>query len=45
MFGIQDSIQPRGPMTNLKEEPLSGTQLGTIRNWMQPTAVDQNAVK
>ena len=42
MFGIQDSIQPRGPLTNLKEEPLS-SQLGTVRNWMQPSVVDQNS--
>jgi early B-cell factor len=40
MFGIQEGIQPRGPVTNLKEEPIS-TQLGTVRNWMQPTVVSQ----
>lgn len=41
MFGIQDSIQARGPVTtNLKEEPLA-SQLGTVRNWMQPSVVDQ----
>ena len=39
MFGTQDTgpgatIQPRGPMTSLKEEPLSG-QLSSVRNWMQ----------
>ncbi|XP_064630595.1 transcription factor COE3-like isoform X2 [Lineus longissimus] len=42
MFGIQDSLPSRGPVTNLKEEPLS-SQLGNVRNWMQPTVVDQGA--
>ncbi|GLV31771.1 knot [Carabus blaptoides fortunei] len=36
--------QPRGPVTSLKEEPLSGTQLAAARSWMQPTTVDQNSV-
>nr|ADG26727.1 transcription factor COE [Platynereis dumerilii] len=39
MFNIQDSIQqPRGPVTSLKEEPVS-SQLSTVRTWMQPTSV------
>ncbi len=43
MFGIQDSLQARGPgVTNLKEEPIS-SQLGAVRNWMQPTVVDPAA--
>ncbi|KAJ9586921.1 hypothetical protein L9F63_019497, partial [Diploptera punctata] len=34
--------QPRGPVTSLKEEPLSTTQLAAARSWMQPTVVDQS---
>ncbi|XP_074640617.1 transcription factor collier-like [Tubulanus polymorphus] len=41
MFAIQDNLT-RGPVTSLKEEPLS-SQLGTVRNWMQPTVVDQSS--
>ncbi|XP_069677853.1 transcription factor collier isoform X2 [Periplaneta americana] len=36
--------QPRGPVTSLKEEPLSTTQLAAARSWMQPTVVDQSSV-
>lgn len=32
--------QPRGPVTSLKEEPLTSSQLAAARSWMQP-AVDQ----
>lgn len=35
--------QPRGPVTGLKEEPLSSTQLAAARAaWMQPSVVDQS---
>lgn len=34
--------QPRGPVTSLKEEPLSTTQLAAARSWMQPPVVDQS---
>uniref|UniRef100_T1IIY8 Transcription factor COE DNA-binding domain-containing protein n=1 Tax=Strigamia maritima TaxID=126957 RepID=T1IIY8_STRMM len=46
MFGLQESgggvgvglPPPRGPVTNLKEEPLGVGQLGPVRGgWMQPT--------
>lgn len=45
MFGLQDaSLQPRGPMATLKEEPLTGAQLGSVRTgWMQPAMIDQTA--
>ena len=33
--------QPRGPVTSLKEEPLSSSQLAAARSWMQPSVVDQ----
>ncbi|XP_047477523.1 transcription factor collier-like isoform X5 [Penaeus chinensis] len=36
MFGLGEGLpQPRGPVTTLKEEPLSST-----RSWMQPTMVE-----
>ncbi|XP_026471979.1 transcription factor collier [Ctenocephalides felis] len=35
--------QPRGPVTSLKEEPLTSSQLAAARSWMQPT-VDQTSV-
>ncbi|XP_076057443.1 EBF transcription factor knot isoform X4 [Oratosquilla oratoria] len=36
MFGLGEGLaQPRGPVTTLKEEPLS-----TTRSWMQPTMVE-----
>lgn len=34
--------QPRGPVTGLKEEPLSTSQLAAARSWMQPSVVDQS---
>ncbi|KAI5747858.1 hypothetical protein M8J77_019248 [Diaphorina citri] len=34
--------QPRGPVTTLKEEPLSSSQLAAARSWMQPSVVDQS---
>ncbi|KAK2176819.1 hypothetical protein NP493_637g01012 [Ridgeia piscesae] len=37
MFGIQDSLQTRGPVTTLKEEPPAN-QNNSVRNWMQPTS-------
>ncbi|KAI0214028.1 hypothetical protein LSAT2_000871 [Lamellibrachia satsuma] len=37
MFGIQDSLQARGPVTTLKEEPTAN-QTNSVRNWMQPTS-------
>lgn len=42
MFGLQDSgLQARVPVSNLKEEPLTSSQLGTVRSgWMQPSMVD-----
>jgi len=42
MFDIQDTL-PRGT-TTLKEEPL-GSQIGSVRNWMQPSIVDQTATR
>lgn len=36
------ATQPRGPVTSLKEEPISGPQLTVARSWMQPSGVDQN---
>nr|XP_018916264.1 PREDICTED: transcription factor collier [Bemisia tabaci] len=36
--------QPRGPVTGLKEEPLSTSQLAAARSWMQPSVVDQSSV-
>ncbi|XP_033611511.1 transcription factor collier isoform X3 [Cryptotermes secundus] len=36
--------QPRGPVTSLKEEPLSTSQLAAARSWMQPAVVDQSSV-
>lgn len=40
MFGYQETSKEvdKSPM---KEEPISA-QLGTVRNWMQPTVVDQS---
>ncbi|XP_054258157.1 transcription factor collier [Macrosteles quadrilineatus] len=35
--------QPRGPVTGLKEEPLSTSQLAAARAWMQPGVVDQTS--
>ena len=49
MFSLQDPLQPRGPVSGMKEEPLGGAAgaqapLGTVRNWMQaPSVVDQAA--
>ena len=41
MFGLQENpLATRGgTVTSLKEEPLS-TQLGNVRNWMQPSVVE-----
>ncbi|KAL0269944.1 UNVERIFIED_CONTAM: hypothetical protein PYX00_007517 [Menopon gallinae] len=36
--------QPRGPVTSLKEEPLSTSQLAAARSWMQPSVVDQTSI-
>lgn len=33
--------QPRGPVTGLKEEPLTSSQLAAARAWMQPGVVEQ----
>lgn len=35
--------QPRGPVTGLKEEPLTTSQLAAARAWMQPAAVEQSS--
>ncbi|KAI8485599.1 Early B-cell factor 4, partial [Branchiostoma belcheri] len=40
-IGHGDDTLPRGT-TTLKEEPL-GSQIGSVRNWMQPSIVDQTA--
>lgn len=40
--GLHHHHQPRGPVTSLKEEPLSGSQLAAARSWMQPAVVDQS---
>lgn len=34
--------QVRGPVTGLKEEPLSNSQLSVPRSWMQPSIIDQS---
>ncbi|CAH1784747.1 unnamed protein product [Owenia fusiformis] len=37
---MDNGLQPRGPsVTSLKEEPLTGNQLG-VRSWMQPSVVE-----
>uniref|UniRef100_A0A8D8Z6B6 Transcription factor collier n=2 Tax=Cacopsylla melanoneura TaxID=428564 RepID=A0A8D8Z6B6_9HEMI len=36
--------QPRGPVTTLKEEPLTSSQLAAARSWMQPSVVDQSSI-
>ncbi|XP_046663362.1 transcription factor collier [Homalodisca vitripennis] len=35
--------QPRGPVTGLKEEPLTSSQLAAARAWMQPGVVEQTS--
>jgi len=44
MFGLQDSVpglpQVRGPVTTLKEEPLTTNHGLSARSWMQPGIVD-----
>lgn len=44
MFGLGESEHPplvsRAPLSPMKEEGLN-TQLSAIRNWMQPTVIDQ----
>lgn len=34
--------QVRGPVTGLKEEPLTNSQLSVPRSWMQPSIIDQS---
>lgn len=47
MFGLHDSMQARAAaaaaaVTSLKEEPtISNHLMGSVRNWMQPSVVDQ----
>lgn len=50
MFGLHDSMQVRAAaaaaaVTSLKEEPptISNHLMGSVRNWMQPSVVDQAA--
>ena len=44
MFGSHDTtVQPRGPMTSLKEEPLAG-QLNSVRSWMQSSVATPTAL-
>lgn len=48
MFGLQETLHMRSSaMKNLKEEPIISHhhhQLqGSVRNWMQPTLVEQAA--
>lgn len=44
MFGLGEPEHPaaasRAPLSPMKEEGLS-SQLSAIRNWMQPTVIDQ----
>ncbi|XP_064599766.1 transcription factor COE1-like isoform X2 [Liolophura sinensis] len=42
MFGLQESLSSRVPVSSMKEEPLS-SQLSAVRNWMQPTVVEQGS--
>ena len=41
MFGYQETRKEVDKLP-MKEEPISA-QLGTVRNWMQPTMVEQSA--
>ncbi|GAB6025002.1 Transcription factor COE1 [Chamberlinius hualienensis] len=44
MFGLQENVlQGRIPIGSLKEEPLSGSQLGLRTGWVQPSLVDHTA--
>lgn len=44
MFGVEETVSQRiaAVPSLMKEEPLGGAgQLTPVRNWMQPTVVDQ----
>lgn len=44
MFGVNESAPPRElTSSQMKEEPHPTAQSNPVRNWMQPTVVDQTA--